>query len=149
VLHAISTASPAPVYGLFETYVGFGIAAGNMEFYADRGRLVGQLVRDAIAGSPSAPAPGLGVSSVPSRCVADARALLATFIEYAAVGKVTPIEWHQFIVEHYLDPQMEAARPECSRILGGSGLRGVTDEILNALRSLADKLRYGNLGAEE
>ena len=76
------------------------------------------------------------------------RTLLATFIEYAAVGKVTPIEWHRFIVEHYLDPQMEAARRECGRILGSSGLRGVTDEKLDALRSLADKLRSGNLGAE-
>jgi hypothetical protein len=62
---------------------------------------------------------------------------------------VTPIEWHRFIVEHYLDPQMEAARRECGRILGGSGLRGVTDEKLDALRSLADKLRHGNSGAEE
>jgi PAS domain S-box-containing protein len=73
VLRAISAASPAPVYGLFETYVGFGIAAGSMEIYEDRGRRVGQLVRDAIAGRP--PGPGSAVSSVPSRCVADARAL--------------------------------------------------------------------------
>jgi PAS domain S-box-containing protein len=73
VLHAISGVSAAPVYGLFETYVGFGIAAGNMEFYEDRGRLVGQLVREALAGTP--PAPGRAVLSVPSRCVADARAL--------------------------------------------------------------------------
>jgi signal transduction histidine kinase len=73
VLHAISTASVAPVYGLFETYVGFGVAAGSMEFYEDRGRLIGQLVRDALAGRP--PAPGHAVFSVPSRCVADARAL--------------------------------------------------------------------------
>jgi hypothetical protein len=69
--------------------------------------------------------------------------LLATFIEYAASGKVTPIEWQRFIVEHYPDPQMEAARRECSRILGGSELRGVTGEELDGLRSLADKLRSG------
>jgi signal transduction histidine kinase len=73
VLRAISSASAAPVYGLFETYVGFGIAAGAMEFYEDRGRLVGQLVRDALAGS--LPTPGHALFSVPSRCVADARAL--------------------------------------------------------------------------
>jgi PAS domain-containing protein len=73
VLRAIRAASPAPVYGLFETYVGFGIAAGSVEFYEDRGRLVGQLVRDAIADRP--PGTGNAVSSVPSRCVADARAL--------------------------------------------------------------------------
>jgi signal transduction histidine kinase len=73
VLHAISTASAAPVYGLFETYVGSGVAAGSMEFYEDRGRVVGELVRDALAGRP--PAPGRAVASVPSRCIADARAL--------------------------------------------------------------------------
>jgi signal transduction histidine kinase len=73
VLRAISTVSAAPVYGLFETYVGYGVAAGSMEFYVDRGRLVGQLVRDALAGRP--PAAGRTVFSVPSRCVADARAL--------------------------------------------------------------------------
>jgi signal transduction histidine kinase len=73
VLRALSTASAAPVYGLFETYVGFGVAAGSMEIYADRGQLVGQLVRDTIAGR--LPASGRAVSSVPSRCVADARAL--------------------------------------------------------------------------
>jgi len=76
------------------------------------------------------------------------RTLLATFIEYAAVGKMKPLEWDRFIVAHYLDPQMEAARRECGRILGGSELRGVTDEKLDALRSLADKLRSGNLGTE-
>ena len=73
VLRAISSVSAAPVYGLFETYVGSGVAAGSMEFYADRGRLVAKLVREAIAGKPVLP--GQAVFSVPSRCVADARAL--------------------------------------------------------------------------
>jgi signal transduction histidine kinase len=73
VLRAISDASAAPIYGLFETYVGSGVAAGSMEFYEDRGRLVAQLVRESVAGKSLAP--GQAVSSVPSRCVADARAL--------------------------------------------------------------------------
>jgi signal transduction histidine kinase len=73
LLQAISAVSAAPVYGLFETYVGFGVAAGNMEFYEDRGHMVGQLVRDALAAQP--PVSGEAVLSVPSRCVADARAL--------------------------------------------------------------------------
>ena len=67
----MSDVSAAPIYGLFETYVGSGVAAGSMEFYEDRGRLVGQLVREAVAGKSPTPA----ISSVPSRCVADARAL--------------------------------------------------------------------------
>ena len=73
------------------------------------------------------------------------RSLLATFIEYAASGKVTTIEWNRFIVEHYMDPQMEAARREFGRIFHGSDLRGVTGEKLDALRSLADRLRSGNV----
>jgi len=73
VLSELSRASKAPIYGLFQTYVGSGVAAGSMEIYEDRGEVVGQLVRDALAGKP--PAPGRAVSSVPSRCVADARAL--------------------------------------------------------------------------
>jgi signal transduction histidine kinase len=73
VLSEISSVSKAPVYGLFQTYVGFGVAAGSMEFYEDRGRVVGQLVREALAGRPAAA--GRAVSSVPSRCVADERAL--------------------------------------------------------------------------
>jgi signal transduction histidine kinase len=71
VLRAMSEVSAAPIYGLFETYVGSGVAAGSMEFYADRGRVVAQLVRDTVAGKP----PAQAISSVPSRCVADARAL--------------------------------------------------------------------------
>jgi signal transduction histidine kinase len=71
VLRAMSDVSAAPIYGLFETYVGSGVAAGSMEFYEDRGRLVGQLVRDTVAGK----SPTTAISSVPSRCVADARAL--------------------------------------------------------------------------
>jgi signal transduction histidine kinase len=73
VLQAISAVSAAPVYGLWETQVGFGVAAGNMEPYELRGEMVGQLVRDALAGQT--PAAGRAVLSVPTRCVADARAL--------------------------------------------------------------------------
>ena len=51
VLQAMSSVSAAPVYGLYETYIGHGVAAGSMEFYEDRGRLVGQLVRETLAGT--------------------------------------------------------------------------------------------------
>ena len=73
VAQAISNASAAPVYSMYETNVGTGIAAGSMERYEDRGRLVGQLVREALAGTRYAP--GKNVFTVASRCVADARAL--------------------------------------------------------------------------
>jgi signal transduction histidine kinase len=73
VLRSISNASVAPVYSGVETYVGFGIAAGSMESYADKGRLVGEQVLAALAGGPIDPGRVLLVA--PSRCVADAREL--------------------------------------------------------------------------
>ena len=38
----------APVYGLVETYIGFGTAAGSVESYEATGRLVGEQVRAAL-----------------------------------------------------------------------------------------------------
>ena len=73
------------------------------------------------------------------------RKLLATFIEYAAKGCVTPIEWQRFIIAHYADAQMEEARRECVRILHGpQGASGATVQDLDRLRSLADGLRSAN-----
>ncbi len=73
VMQAIGSVAAAPIYGMYETYVGYGVAAGSMEFYEDRGRLVGQLVREALAGTRYAP--GSNLFAVASRCVADARVL--------------------------------------------------------------------------
>jgi signal transduction histidine kinase len=73
VLQAVSAASAAPIYGLFDTNLGFGIAAGSMPSSEERGQLVAQLVRDAAF--DQAPADGRAVVIAPSRCVADARAL--------------------------------------------------------------------------
>ncbi len=73
VLRAISTSSAAPVYGLFETYIGFGAAAGNMESFEETGHLVGQQIRAALTDGQTVP--GRGVLEVPKRCLADARAL--------------------------------------------------------------------------
>ncbi len=73
VLRAVSKASAAPVYGVAETYLGFGVAAGSVESYADRGRLVAEQVRAALAGGSADPTRVL--LETPSRCIADARAL--------------------------------------------------------------------------
>ena len=73
VLRAFSSRSVAPVYGIVETYLGFGMAAGLAESYEEHGRLVGQLIREPLAGG--SPAPDRVVLKVPNRCVADARAL--------------------------------------------------------------------------
>ena len=72
-MEAIGSVAAAPIYGMYETYVGYGVAAGSMEFYEDRGRLVGQLVREALAGTRYSP--GSNLFRVASRCVADARVL--------------------------------------------------------------------------
>ena len=71
VLSAFSARSAAPVYGMSETFAGFGIAAGFAESYREHGRLIARLIQDALDGKM----PGSTVLSVPSRCVADARAL--------------------------------------------------------------------------
>jgi signal transduction histidine kinase len=74
VLRAISDRSAAPVYSATaETYVGFGMVAGNVEMGLDKGRLIGDQVRAALAGEPSDPSRVL--LKAPIRCVADARLL--------------------------------------------------------------------------
>jgi hypothetical protein len=70
------------------------------------------------------------------------RNLLASFIEYAASGVVTPGEWQRFAVDHYQDEAMEQARIECVRIFhsatDGSHLSG---DQRSALYRLAKALR--------
>jgi signal transduction histidine kinase len=73
VARAISKISAAPVFGYYETYLGFGIAAGQMESYEDEGRLLAEQVLAALAGAPSDPSRVL--LKTPNRCMADARAL--------------------------------------------------------------------------
>jgi signal transduction histidine kinase len=73
VLRAISKISVAPVYGTYETYLGFGVATGQMESYEEEGRLIAEQVRAALAGGPSDPSRAL--LNTPNRCIADARAL--------------------------------------------------------------------------
>ena len=74
VAATLSAASGAPIYGIFETHLGQGLAAGAMESFAGLGDRVGELVSGALdnrlAGTPVAlPAP-------PSRCLADGRQLV-------------------------------------------------------------------------
>lgn len=73
VLRAISQISVAPIYGTAETYVGSGMAAGIMESYEDKGQLVAEQVRAALAELPVDPS--RSSLKTPNRCMADARAL--------------------------------------------------------------------------
>ena len=68
------------------------------------------------------------------------RSLLATFIEYAARGCVTPIEWSRFMVTHYKDERMEAARVDCVRILSAAHGKLAIAEI-DRLYDIAQDLR--------
>jgi hypothetical protein len=69
------------------------------------------------------------------------RSLLATFIEYAARDCVTPIEWSRFMVNHYGDEAMEAARVGCVRILQSAPRGGLASADLDRLYAIADELR--------
>jgi signal transduction histidine kinase len=73
VARAISKISAAPVFGYYETYLGSGVAAGQMESYEDEGRLLAEQVLAALAGAHSDPSRAL--LKAPNRCMADARAL--------------------------------------------------------------------------
>lgn len=102
VMRAISEVSAAPVYGLFETYVGHGAAAGNMEFYSDRGQLVGQMVRRALTEEPPASA-AAAVFTVPSRCVADAREMRRWSLDEARLPSECDLRFAQQPAwRHYL-----------------------------------------------
>jgi signal transduction histidine kinase len=70
VAHAIGVVSPAPIYGLFETFLGGGIAGGILESNYDRGRMLAERLIQ-IGSGATVPT----VSESPSRCVVDARAL--------------------------------------------------------------------------
>ena len=82
--------------GLFETYVGFGIAAGNTEFYEDRGGLSGNSARHAIAGGPPGPvvpcpACRAGAWLTHGRC-SDGRWTCGGYLRAATFGlPITPI----------------------------------------------------------
>lgn len=72
-LAELAAASPAPVFGLIETYLGEGIAAGSIASYEAQGRRAGALVVRVLNGERPA---ALGVqSAVAPACIADWRQL--------------------------------------------------------------------------
>ena len=72
VLKRLSAASPAPVYGLFETYVGYGIVGALTYSYEVRGKHIGEFVHEVLSGPPVPIRPVL-LGTPP--CVADANQL--------------------------------------------------------------------------
>ena len=73
VLQRLSAASGAPVYGVFDSYMGHGLAAGAMESFSERGERIADLVVGALDGRP------VGTNGIepvpPSKCLADGRQL--------------------------------------------------------------------------
>ena len=69
VLEMISDVSPAPVFGIFETYIGHGIVAGIISSYSAQGRRVGEIINRILSGeAPS----DIGVqAAAPAHCMAD------------------------------------------------------------------------------
>jgi signal transduction histidine kinase len=73
VLTQVAAASPVPAFGVFETYVGSGIAAGSIATYATQGQHAGELVARVLKGED----PERIGSQAPAtaRCIADGRQL--------------------------------------------------------------------------
>lgn len=73
VLTKLAAASPAPLFGIFETYLGEGIAAGSITSYEAQGRRAGELAARLLAGEDPA-AIGKQQAVAPG-CIADWRQL--------------------------------------------------------------------------
>lgn len=73
VVQQLSARSGVPIYGLFDSYMGYGLAGGSLDLLARRGKLIGAMVVGALGGAP-APAAGPPAGAI-STCVADARQL--------------------------------------------------------------------------
>lgn len=68
-LEQIAAAASAPIYGPYDTYIGYGVVGGNAVTFESIGRIVAGLAVDALAGKP------IENVDVPQTYVADARQL--------------------------------------------------------------------------
>jgi signal transduction histidine kinase len=100
VAKRISEASPVPVYGIFESYVGYGAVATMAPSFVEHGKAAGELVLRVLNGEPGA---SLHVAAAPNpRCVADARELDRWRLETSALPLgceivfQQPSFWEQF-----------------------------------------------------
>jgi signal transduction histidine kinase len=83
VLQQLSERSGAPIYGVFDSYMGYGLAGGWLDSLAHRGKLVGAMLVDTL-GDSAAPAPRPTVGGA-SLCVADARQLVRFGLDAGAL----------------------------------------------------------------
>ncbi len=69
VLEQISLASAAPIFGVFDSYLGHGIVAGSIASFGSQGRVVGQIVTRLLDGEDPA---AIGIQPpVTPHCMAD------------------------------------------------------------------------------
>jgi signal transduction histidine kinase len=73
VLKRLSVASPAPIYGAVETYLGHGAVAVSAYSIEGRGRRMGELVHEVLSSPPGHPLPPVAVGT--AACIADANEL--------------------------------------------------------------------------
>ena len=71
VLERLASASRAPIFSPFETYIGQGSVAGTVYSYEARGKRMAELVQEAL----SAPTASIPLVTMTSSCMADARQL--------------------------------------------------------------------------
>jgi signal transduction histidine kinase len=75
VLRLLSAASRAPFYGVIDTYLGLGMAAGSVDTFAERGRRAAEAVFVLMALPPGTPVPLFEPAA--AHCVADGSRMAA------------------------------------------------------------------------
>ena len=98
VLQDIARSAHAPIYGLFETYMGEGAIAGKVYSFESSGRRMGDLVHEVLAASPGARSGVL--PPAPSLCVADARILARFGVDEARLPEGCEVRFAQASLWH-------------------------------------------------
>jgi len=92
-LDRLATASAAPIYGAYETYVGRGVVGGVMESWTDTGREAGELVNRLLAGER--PAAIGAIHTLPFSTIVDWRQLRRFRLDPARLPAGTDIRFRE------------------------------------------------------
>ena len=93
VLSAISAVSPAPIYSISDTYLGYGVAAGIVESFHSRGIVIAERLLQLAAGAPIPV-----FSDVPDQCAADARALRRWSLDERNLPEGCEVRFREFSI---------------------------------------------------
>lgn len=86
----VATASGAPAYGVYDTYVGYGVVGGVVYSSRETGRAIGELIGDILDGGDLPP-----VSTLPTYPVTDWRMLERWEMDASLLPAGTRIEFHE------------------------------------------------------